>query len=117
MFPMYPEPLPRRTHDSARKRVRRRRANPTPVPAVSGLRLASLDETVSVSDALNQPLVAVVMTEDFCWQSAVADWRARRPSGCRWAQWRAWRAEKMQLDQKRARIREVAVELGLLSKR
>lgn len=112
---MYSEPVPHKTYESTRKRPpwRRRKAsanesNPT------GLHLAALDTTIQVSEALYSPAVAGLMTEDFCWRAARTDWLSRRPPRWQRTPRRAWQAEGRLLDEKRSRIRELAVELHLL---
>jgi hypothetical protein len=57
----------------------------------------------------------MLITEDFCWQAARADWRTRKPVPWPCTKRRAWRAEKRLLDQKRSRIRDLADDLGLLT--
>lgn len=111
---MYYEPLPRETDHSTRKRLTRRRATPSERES-NDLRLAALDRTIYPSDALNDPALAMLMTEDFCWQAALADWRARRPPRWHRGEHRVWRAEKTLLDEKRARIRDLAGQLRLVS--
>jgi hypothetical protein len=108
---MYPEPLPEIRETTRRRRIWRRRTDQASNP--NGLHLQSLDRAVHVSDVLNHPLYAVLMTEDFCWRSAELDWRARKPPRWHRADWSTWRAERAELDGKRARIRELAAELGV----
>jgi hypothetical protein len=66
-----------------------------------------------VSDAVNRPTFAMLMTEDFCWQSSLEEWRGRRPSWRRRSAYAAWRSEGAAIEQKKQRIRQLAAELGL----
>lgn len=114
---MYPEPQRPDTHEAARTRnpFRRRRHTPAPTDRSNGLFVQSLDRCVDVAAVVNHPLMGVLMTEDFCWHTAVMSWRKRKPPRWHYAQWSAWRAEQVALDEKRARIRELAAELGLIA--
>lgn len=111
---MYPEPqLPDTRHTTpARRRFRRRRAT-QPHDRTNGLFLQSLEREIDVCQAVDQPLVGVLMTEDFCWRSAVETWQARKPPRRHLSDYSAWRREKAELDEKQARIRELAADLGL----
>jgi hypothetical protein len=108
---MYPDPsLPDTREATPRRwRLRRRPAKTTRDP--SGLFLQSLDRSIDVCDVLSRPLVGVLMTEDFCWRTAVQEWQDRKPRPWRRTARSAWRAERCELDEKRARIREFADEL------
>jgi hypothetical protein len=61
----------------------------------------------------DNPLVAALLSEDTCWQIACEDWQRRKPRPWRLEERRAWRSEGDMLDDKRDRLREQAVELGL----
>ncbi|HEY7050453.1 MAG TPA: hypothetical protein VH373_24775 [Jatrophihabitantaceae bacterium] len=100
------------THEQTPSRWRLRRRSAQPCATSGGLFLQSLGRTIDPSDAVNRPLVGVLMTEDFCWRSAVEAWRARKPRRWHRAKWSAWRAEQAVLEGKRSRIRELASELG-----
>jgi hypothetical protein len=101
-------------HQATPKRnpFRRRRAA-EPTERSSGLFVQSLDRCLDVAAVVNHPLIGVLMTEDFCWHTAVLSWRERKPPRWHLAERSAWRAEQAALDEKRARIRELAAELGL----
>jgi hypothetical protein len=111
---MYPEPQLPDMHQATPKRnpFRRRRAA-EPTERSSGLFVQSLDRCLDVAAVVNHPLIGVLMTEDFCWHTAVLSWRERKPPRWHLAERSAWRAEQAALDEKRARIRELAAELGL----
>ena len=61
----------------------------------------------------DNPLVAVLLSEDTCWQIARADWQRRKPRPWQFDQRRVWRAEGEVLEDKRARLCEQAEELGM----
>lgn len=63
--------------------------------------------------AFFRPEVAFVVTEDFCWRVAVADWDSRRPPWWRRRSKDAWRAERDVLRAKRERIRALAEEFDI----
>lgn len=117
----FPEPsLPetRKNKKPPRKGRRRRRSGGEPDSRPTGLYLGSVDGYINVSDALDRPMFGVLMSEDFCWRATVSEWRTRRPSrrpfsGDRAAR-AAWRAEGQEIAEKRARIRELAAELGVV---
>jgi hypothetical protein len=113
---MYLDPQLPETHHATPKRIpfRRRRAA-EPADDSSGLFVQSLDRRVDVAAVVNHPLIGVLMTEDFCWRTAVLSWRERKPPWWHLGEWSAWRAERAALDEKRARIRELAAELGLIA--
>jgi hypothetical protein len=112
---MYLDPQLPDTHAATPKRNPfRRRREADPAERSSGLFVQSLDRCVDVAAVVNHPLIGVLMTEDFCWHTAVLSWRARKPPRRHLAEWSAWRAEQAALDEKRARLRELAAELGLI---
>jgi hypothetical protein len=78
-----------------------------------GLRIRSLNRSVSESQALCDPGVMLLLGEDCCWQSARAAWKRRRPAFWRLGRRRAWRAERPALREKLRRLRELGTELGL----
>lgn len=111
---MYPEPLlPGTRRASKKRRWRMRRSSGRDLPPDAGLYLAAVGRSIKVSDAVNRPMFAVLMTEDFCWQSSVEEWRSRRPSRRRRSAYAAWRAEGAAIEQKKARVRALAIEVGL----
>lgn len=55
------------------------------------------------------------MTEDFCWHAARTDWLSRRPPWWHRTEPRAWRAEGRLPEEKRSRLRDLAIEVGLLA--
>lgn len=112
---MYPEPYVHQTHEPRGGRRRLRRSPPQSEAYPEGLHLRSIDRVIHVSDALDQPMVAMLMTEDFCWRTAMDDWRGRRPAWQHRAERRAWRGEGQALEEKRERIRKLAIELKLIS--
>ncbi len=83
-------------------------------PFSAGLYLGSIHVTVSVRDALDQPLLAALVTDDFCWRITLRDWRARRPSWSHRDERAAWRAERAGIERGRESIELRAAELGLV---
>jgi hypothetical protein len=82
-------------------------------PFSAGLYLTSIHLTIRVRDALDQPLLGELVTDDFCWRMTLRDWRARRPSWGHRAERAAWRAERAVIKQERERIEQLATDLGL----
>lgn len=112
---MYPEPyVHHEVGDRPPRRKRRSRQQANAAPDPDRLHLGSFDRPIDVSDALNRPSVAVMLTEDLCWQTFVADWRTRRPPLWHRQERAAWRAEGAVLEEKKARIRALAVEAGVM---
>jgi hypothetical protein len=87
------------------RRLRRRKAAP---PVSTDLRLASLGRRVAPVLGRDNPLVAVLLSEDTCWQIAREDWQRRKPRPWRLEERRAWQEEGLVLDGKRDRLREHA---------
>lgn len=113
---MYPEPfVPETRREPKKRRGHARRRSASEPSSDAGLYLAAVGRSIDVSDALSRPMFAMLMTEDFCWQCSVEEWRGRRPSWRRRAAYAAWRAEGAAIEQKKARIRALAVELGLVT--
>ena len=116
--PSVPETRKNRNKKASRKRRRVRRGAAEPDPRPTGLYLGSVDRYINVSDALDRPMFGVLMSEDFCWQATVMEWRARRPSrrpfGGDRVERAAWRSEGQAIEEKRGRIRELAAELGVV---
>ena len=114
---MYPEPsVPETRKEPGEKRSRRRRKANKADERRTGLYLASIDRSIDVCAALDRPMFGLLMTEDFCWQSTVAEWRNRRPSRTHRSEWKAWQAEGVEIEAKKGRIREMAAELGLVTR-
>src|SRR5215475_8966898 len=106
---MYPEPfVPETRKEPNKKRRSLRRSSASDQPPDEGLYLASVGRSINVSDAANRPMFAMLMTEDFCWQSSLEEWRGRRPSWHRRSAYAAWRSEGAALREKKARIRTLA---------
>jgi hypothetical protein len=101
------------TRAEAQSRFGRLRRRKSALPVSTDLRLASLERRVAPVLGRDNPLVAVLLSEDTCWQIARADWQRRKPRPWQLEQRRAWRAEGEVLDDKRARLCEQAAELGL----
>lgn len=78
-----------------------------------GLRISSLNRSVSEPRALCDPEVMLLLGEDCCWQSAKAAWKRRRPAFWRLSARHTWRAERQALREKAQRLRELGTELGL----
>jgi hypothetical protein len=113
---MYPDPFVPKTHkEPKKKRGHLRRSSTVDQEPDPGLYLASVGRSINVSDALDRPMFGLLMTEDFCWQTTLAEWRERRPSRRQRAACAAWRAEGVEIAQKKARIRDLAAELGLIA--
>ena len=116
--PPLPETHKNQNKKASRKGRLRRRNGGEPEPCPTGLYLGSVDGYINVSDALDRPMFGVLMSEDFCWRATVSEWQARRPSrrpfGGNRAERAGWRAEGQELAEKRARIRELAAELGVV---
>lgn len=120
MFPEPSVPEARRAPKKARnapKKARRwaRRSSASDSPADLGLYVAAVDRSISVSDAVNRPMFAMLITEDFCWQTTLEEWRGRRPPLYRRSAYAAWRSEGAAIQQKKARICAIAAELGLIT--
>jgi hypothetical protein len=93
---------------------RGRRAVPDDTPAEPvGLRVKSLDRSMTEAQALSSSDLLVLLTEDCCWQAATDHWRRRRPPLWRRSDRRGWRAEGRVLRDKSRRLRELGAELGL----
>lgn len=113
---MYPEPfVPETRKASKKRRWGWRSSSDSDGPPETGLYLAAVGRSINVSDAVHRPTFAMLMTEDFCWQSSREEWRGRRPSWRRRRAYAAWRAEGAAIEKKKARIRQLAVELGLIT--
>ena len=84
-------------------------------PPYAGRYLAAVGRSINVSDELSRPLYAMLMTEDFCWQIIVAEWRGRRPFRRKISAYAARCAEAAEIEQQKARIRDLAAELGLVT--
>jgi hypothetical protein len=82
-------------------------------PFSAGLYLSSIHVTISVRDALDQPSLGALVTDDFCWRMTLRDWRARRPSWRNRAERAAWRAERAVIERERESIELRAAGLGL----
>lgn len=82
-------------------------------PASTELYLATVGTHVAPAHYRDRPLFAQLVTEDTCWQFAVAEWQSRKPPLFRLSARRAWREEGSLLDDKRERTRTQAAELGL----
>jgi hypothetical protein len=82
-------------------------------PFSAGLYLTSVHLTIRVRDALDQPLLGELVTDDFCWRMTLRDWRARRPSWGHRAKRAAWRAERAVIERERKSIGMRAADLGL----
>ena len=80
MTAMNPDRRPKQVHASDGRTGRRRGAQSETPSVPAGLKLESLNRTVSVTRALSNPDVLVLLGEDCCWQAATDDWRLRRPS-------------------------------------
>jgi hypothetical protein len=105
---------PMKRTETATKRRGRKRRRPEPTGPDSGtVYVEAIGRSVYVFDTMHRPLVSGLVAEDFCWRSAVAVWRARRPNWWQLSQRRAWQREREPLDAKRERIREFAAELGI----
>ncbi len=76
--------------------------------------LRSLGYAVVAADA-EQPQVAALASEDFCWRMSRIDWCTRRPHPAHRSHWRAWCAEGLWLRSEKRRIRGVAREIRLPS--
>jgi hypothetical protein len=119
MFPEPPVPEARRAPKKPRsgaKKTRRwaRRSSASNSPPDTGLYLAAVGRSINVSDAVNRPMFAMLMTEDVCWQCNLEEWRARRPPRYRRSAYAAWRSEGAVIEQKKARIRAIAADLRLI---
>lgn len=102
------------TDTSSRRRRRRSKREQNPGPQdQAGLYLASIYRSVQVSDVLYNPSIGVLISEDVCLRSAVAEWQARKPSRLNRRAWHAWRAEATEFEDKRLRLVELAVAAGL----
>ena len=96
------------------KRGRRTSRKAGAAPSKSGeLFAASIGSHVAPAHYRDRPLLAAFVTEDACWQFAVEEWSARKPSWWSFGARKTWREEGACLDAKKARLREQAVELGL----
>lgn len=102
----------RRTRTRAGRRTRLRR--PAPEATDSRLYLRSIDRSVELWRALDDPAVGLLITEDACWQAGLAAWQSRRPAWWRWAERREWATGRAEFAAKRARIRAMAFELQLI---
>ena len=76
------------------------------------LYLESLGRAVPVSDCL-RPDVGFLISEDFCWRMAMADWSARRPRRWQRTSRKAWRTEGAVLQAKKQRLRQLAIAIGI----
>lgn len=102
------------TDTSSRRRRRRSNRDGNAGPQdQTGLYLASIYRSVQVSDALYNPSIGVLISEDVCLRSAVAEWQSRKPSCLSRRARHAWRAEATEFEEKRLRLVELAVAAGL----
>jgi hypothetical protein len=82
----------RRSRRLVRRAARRRNAGR---PTFSGwVRVESSGWYIQVTDFMDEPAAAALLSEDAAWYFAVADWRRRRPSIWRRARRRVWLAEE-----------------------
>ncbi|HEX2904856.1 MAG TPA: hypothetical protein VHO01_15495 [Jatrophihabitans sp.] len=92
---------------------RRRRRQPAQRHPSAGLYLKSIDTSVDVCRMMDDPAIALLVTEDTCWQLAVELHRQRRPDWYRLGERRRWAAENAGLREKQRRIRTMALEAGV----
>ncbi|MDX3387234.1 hypothetical protein PV682_38195 [Streptomyces niveiscabiei] len=74
------------------------------------LELTCAQRTVGVEAALRLPNVMMLVVEDACARIAEESWQRRGPRRWRLHAHRSWRQEGEQLREKRARMRDLAVE-------
>jgi len=97
-----------------RRGILNRKRGKAAVPVETGLFLRSIGRSVEVWQALDDPAIALLASEDACWCSSMAVMQAHRPSRYHRAEWREWAAEREALADKRKRIQAMAAELGLV---
>lgn len=101
------------TSTSQRHRPRRQQVDPALLKDPAHLYIAAADAVICVSDALNHPLISELLIEDLWWRTCDSAWQADRPSWFRRSARNAWRSRGAQLDRKRERIAQLALEQGI----